>query len=62
MIDGCVMMLRDVSVGWGRAKGVAIVGYVVWEMEILEQDGVMGWTERERAWYHASTDTTGINS
>lgn len=54
MTDGCVMMLIEVSVGCGRAKGDGIVGYMVDETDILGREGVMGWTDKPEAWYQAS--------
>ena len=54
MTDGCVMMLIEVSVGCGRAKADGIVGYAVDKTDILGLEGVMGWTDKPRAWYQAS--------
>lgn len=48
-------MLNDVSAGRGSAEGDATVKYVVLDIEMLVQDGVMGWTGSERAWYQSST-------
>ena len=42
MTDGCVMMLIEVSTGYGRAKGDGIVEYVVDNTVILGREGVMG--------------------
>ena len=48
------MMLIEVSVGCGRAKGDGRVGYAVDETDILGREGVMGRTDKPRAWYQAS--------
>lgn len=55
MTDGGVMMLIEVSAGWGRAKGEGTVEKVVDETVILGREGVMGWTGIPRAWYQANT-------
>ena len=43
------MIFREVWDGLLRDEGESIVGYGVLAMEILEQEGVMGCTSRERA-------------
>ena len=55
MTDGGVIMLIEVSAGWGRAKGEGTVEKVVDETVILGREGVMGWTGIPRAWYQANT-------
>ena len=46
MTDGCVIMLIEVSAGYGKAKGDGMVEYAVDATDILEHEGVMGWTGR----------------
>lgn len=42
VMDGGVIMLREVSCGQGRAEGEETVGYSVEDTLILGRDGVMG--------------------
>ena len=49
------MMLNEVSDGCESSDGDAIVAYLVEETVIVGFEGVIGWTGRERDWYHAST-------
>ena len=41
---GCVMMLREVSLGEGNPAGEGTVLNVVLPILILGRDGVIGWT------------------